>query len=348
MTTPSARSKIRLVNEKNKATILPRGTKNSNPTPLANTPEHFGAGVTYTPADVARFATVQNEQNLRLQFPNIVSVSDTVDLSKPDSHVVVLYLKDDNTGRIPAQLEAKMPDGSVRSVATEIIKGGGAARIHLSQEDTVCEVGFPLDTGSICCAVQSKRKPDFLGIVTAGHVYTKGNYLTDNNTFLDASLQSNVAFNGISQGKWFYKQLLDNQDLVIVQMDPGITVDSFEKLIRFNDQYYGVSDADIGNTQVTIQARNQQYKAYILDYNVKNYPIRYGNGTFEKNDLILIGNARNRQDAKPVSQPGDSGACVYVEVGDQKQLVGILLGSDVNFTFVLPVKDTLSLNFIVV
>jgi len=328
---------------------VPHDTKNGNSTPVVNTPENSGTDDTYTQAEVARFAVAQNEQNLRIQFPNIVSVSDTVaDLSKPDSHVVALYLKDDNAARIPAQLEAKMPDGSVQNIATEVIKGGGTAVIHLSQEDTVAEVGFPLDIGSICCAVKSKRKPDFLGIVTAGHVYTKGSFLTNNNTFLDASLQLKVAFNGITQGKWFYKQLLDNQDLIVVQMDRGITADSFEKLIRFNDQYYCVSDADISNTEVTIQAGNRQYQAYILDYGVKKYPIRYGNGTFEKNDLILIGNSRNRQNAKPVSQPGDSGACVYVEVGGQKQLVGILLGSDVNFTFVLPVKDTLSPNFKIV
>lgn len=329
--TASTRPKTRLVNEKNEVTILQRIV------------------APYTHADVARFAVAQNEQNLRMQFPNIVSVSDAVaDLSKPDSHVVALYLKDENAARIPAQLDAKMPDGSVRNIATEVIKGGGIAAIHLSQEDTVAEVGFPLDIGSICCVVKSKRNPDFLGIVTAGHVYTKGDFLTNNNTFLDASLQLEVAFNGIVRGKWFYKQLLDNQDLVVVKMDPGITVDHFEKLIAFNDQYYRVSDADIGNTEVIIQARSQQYKAYILDHDVKNYPIRYANGTFQKNDLILIGNARNRQDAKPVSQPGDSGACVYVESGDQKQLVGILLGSDVNFTFVLQVKDTLSPNFKIV
>jgi hypothetical protein len=326
-----------------------RKIKNGIPAILVNTRKHSGADVAYTHGNVARFAVAQNEQNLRIQFPNIVSVSDAVaDLSKPDSHVVVLYLKDESATLIPAKLEAKMPDGSVRSIATEVIKGAGTVTIHLSQQDTVSEVGFPLDIGSICCIVQSKRNPDFLGIVTAAHVYTKGEFLTNNNTFLDASLQSKVEFNGVVQGKWFYKQLLDNQDLIVVQMDSGITVDNFDHPILFNDQYYSVSDADIGNTEVTIQARNQQYKAFILDHNVQKYPIRYGNGTFEKNDLILIGNDRNRQNAKPVSQPGDSGAGVYVEVDGQKQLVGILLGSDVNFTFVLPVKDTLSPNFKIV
>lgn len=330
-------------------TYIRRKTQNGIPATLGNTTKSSDSGITYTHADIARFAVAQNEQNLRVQFPNIISVSDAVaDLSKPDSHVVVLYLKDENTTLIPAKLEAKMPDGSIRSIATEVIKGGGTATIHLSQQDTVSEVGFPLDIGSICCIVESKRNPDFLGIVTAAHVYTKGEFLTNNNTFLDPSLQAQVEFNGIVQGKWFYKQLLDNQDLIVVQMDSGITVDNFEQPIRFNDQYYIVSDADIGNTEVTIQARNQQYKAFILDHNVQKYPIRYGNGTFEKNDLILIGNDRNRQNAKPVSQPGDSGAGVYVEVDGQKQLVGILLGSDVNFTFVLPVKNTLSPNFKIV
>lgn len=330
-------------------TVTRRKTKVGIPATFENTAEHSGANVAYTHAELARFAVIQNEPNLRKQFPNIISVGDAVDdLSKPDSHVVVLYLKDENIADIPAKLDAKMPDGSVWSIPTEVIKGGGTARVHLSQQDTIAEVGFPLDIGSVCCIVESKRNPDFLGIVTAAHVYTKGAFLTNNNTFLDASLQAKVAFNGVVQGKWFYKQLLDNQDLMVVQMDPGITVDNFEQLIRFNDQYYSVSDADIGNTEVTIQARNQQYKAYILDHNVQKYPIRYGNGTFEKNDLILIGNDPNRQNAKPVSQPGDSGAGVYVEVDGQKQLVGILLGSDVNFTFVLPVRDTLSPNFKIV
>ncbi len=326
---------------------VPRDTKNGNPTSLGNTPENSATGVTYTHAEIARFAVAQNEQNLRIQFPNIVSVSDTVDnLSKPNSHVVALYLKDDNTSRIPAQLEAKMPDGSVQSIATEVISESGDATPHLNQGDTVADVRDASYIGSICCAVQSISNPSIKGIVTSAHIFTHGNYDTDNNSVLSADLRRDVLLEGKAQAKWFYKQMLPDQDFIVAKLNDGISEDDITNLKRFNNRYYDITDADVQNrTVVSILAHGgKKTDAYILDKNI-NYPFKYANGSFFKTNIILIGNTKIRKNSLPVSTSGDSGSPVFVTINNEDHLVGILLGSNQKFTFVLPVKDTISNGF---
>jgi hypothetical protein len=326
---------------------VPHDAKNGNSTPVINTPENSGTDDTYTQAEVARFAVAQNEQNLRIQFPNIVSVSDTVaDLSKPDSHVVALYLKDDNAARIPAQLEAKMPDGSVRNIATEVITESGEANPHLNQGDTIADIRDASYIGSICCAVQSISNPAIKGIVTSAHIFTRGNYDTDNNSILSTDLRRDVLVGGKAQAKWFYKQMLPDQDLIIAKLNDGISEDDITNLKRFDNRYYDITDADVQNrTVVSILAHGgKKTDAYILDKNI-NYPFKYVNGSFFKTNIILIGNTKVRKSSLPVSTGGDSGSPVFVTINNEDRLVGILLGSNQKFTFVLPIKNTISIGF---
>ncbi len=301
------------------------------------------ASVQYSNADIAKLAVAQNEQSLKTKFPNILSVSDAVhDLNSTDSHVIALYLKDNNTVGIPDRLEVKMPDGSMKTIATEIVKGVGEATIHLEQSDSVADINDSSYKGSICCAVKSATNKNFWGIVTAAHIYTHGDYKTDNNTVLNSVMAREVLFNDKIMGKWFYKQMLDNQDLIIVKMNDNVPINDLK---HFNNQYHAVSDADIKNerAKVTILSKdNKKTEAYILDYNI-GYPVRYTNGSFYKKDIILIGSKPDRNDSKPVSQPGDSGSCVFLTATNE--MVGILLGSNENFTFVLPIQSTLSPNF---
>lgn len=326
---------------------VPGAASNGNLAPLGNTAEVPGAGAAYTPADVARFAVAQNEENLRIQFPNIVSVSDTVDdLSKSDSHVVALYLKDDDTARIPAKLEAKMPDGSIRSIATEVITESGEATPHLNQGDTVADIRDASYTGSICCAVQSISNPAIKGIVTAAHIFTHGNYDTGNNSILSTDLRRDVLVGGEVRAKWFYKQMLPDQDLIIAKLNDGISEGDITNLKRFDNRYYDITDTDVQNrTLVTILAQGgKKTDAYILDKNI-NYPFKYANGSFFKTNIVLIGNTKIRKNSLPVSTGGDSGSPVFVTINNEDHLVGILLGSNQKFTFVLPIKNTLTVGF---
>jgi len=255
-------------------------------------------------------------------------------------------LKDDNIARIPAQLEAKMPDGSVQSIATEVISESGDATPHLNQGDTVADVRDASYIGSICCAVQSISNPSIKGIVTSAHIFTHGNYDTDNNSVLSADLRRDVLLEGKAQAKWFYKQMLPDQDFIVAKLNDGISEDDITNLKRFNNRYYDITDADVQNrTVVSILAHGgKKTDAYILDKNI-NYPFKYANGSFFKTNIILIGNTKIRKSSLPVSTSGDSGSPVFVTINNEDHLVGILLGSNQKFTFVLPVKDTISNGF---
>jgi len=301
------------------------------------------AAVQFSNADIAKLAVVQNEQYLKTKFPNIVSVSDAVhDLSSTESHVIALYLKDNNTVGIPNRIDVEMPGKIMKTIATEIVKGVGEGSIQIEQGDSIADRNDLEYKGSICCAVKSTNNQDFIGIVTSAHIYTHGRYDDSNNTVLNSSMQREVMFEGYSMGKWFYKQMLENQDLIIVKLNDSIPIDH---LMKFKNRYHIVADSDIKNekTKVTVFSRNnKRTEAFILDYNI-GYPIRYSNGSFYKRDIILIGNVPDREKSKPVSEPGDSGSCVFIS--NTNEMLGILLGANENFTFVLPIQSTLFPNF---
>jgi hypothetical protein len=296
----------------------------------------------YTKAKIAKLAVKQFEMSLKRKFPNIVSVSDAVhDLSQSESYVVVLYLKDDKIDGIPDKLKVKMPDGSIKTIATEIIKDVGEGRIHFSQQNSnVADINSQDYTGSICCALQTPRDENFLGIVTAAHIYTQGRYDENGNGFFKLSNHPNVLINGITSGKWFYKSLTYSQDMAIIQLEPGQRLSKNYK--SFSNQFYKINDYDIKSTEpnVTLISKNKIKDAYILDYGIRK-DVRYNNGMFNKNNVILIGTTNNRNNSKPVSDFGDSGGCV-IKKGTNK-LIGILLGSDDMFSFVLPIAETLQL-----
>lgn len=313
------------------------------------------AAVPYSNADIAKLAVAQNEQFLKAKFPNILCVSDAVhDLNSAESHIIALYLKDNNTMGIPDKLEVKMPGEINKTIATEIIKGAGEGRLQFGQGDGIVDINNsyspPESVGSICCAVKSVNDSNFIGIITSAHIYTHGNFDDTNNTVLNTATQRDVFVNGNIIGKWFYKQMLDNQDLIIATLNDK---ESINQLKKFDDQYYPISDSDVKShsTKVIILSReNKRTEAFILDYNI-GYPFRYENGTFYKKDIILIGNVPDRNISKPVSEKGDSGSCVFISSIDivtkkeTNKMVGILLGANENFTFVLPIQSTLSPNF---
>ena len=306
--------------------------------------ETFNSEASPAPENVAKQAIAQHEAELKNKFPNIVSVSDAVkDNSNQNSHVIALYLNDHDDAFIPKSLNVKTPSGE-KTIATEIILGGGKGRLHLSQGDFICDENNIEGAGSICCSVRLKGDDDFLGVVTAAHIYTRNLFDTSNNGLLPSTETNTVLLNKIPYGKWYYKQLSDVQDLIVAQLIPGTKPENIKGLKYFNDKYYVVTDADIQKTKVTILTRgNRLLTGYILDQNI-GYPIIYGDGkSYYKKNIILIGDTPNRQTAGPVTVPGDSGSCVYItNDSNENFLVGILLGGDENFSFVLPVRETLS------
>ncbi len=294
------------------------------------------SALNFNSADIARMALSQNAQFLKDKFPNILSVSDAVK-DAGESHVIAIYLKDKNTVDIPSQLEVLMPDGTKKTIDTEIIKDTGMPRIQYSQLDT--QIASDVDMkypGSLCCAVRSVD--GFRGVVTSAHINTFGMYELYNGV-LNPDKQTPVFFNGDLGGKWIFKILNSTQDLAVVSLDPAQAESS--NLKKFKDKYHKVVDADVKTSIPNIRMlsrNNKTIEGYIIDYNV-GLDVGYSDGSHYKKNIILVSTTRDRQQAQPISEDGDSGSSIFhIETGS---LIGILLGTAKNFSLVLPIEATL-------
>ncbi len=132
------------------------------------------AGLNYSNDDIAKFAVLQNEVYLKLKFPNIISVSDAVhDMNHIDTHVIAIYLSDNKKLDIPNELEVKMPDDTIKIIATEIIENAGSGKLHFNQEESINTHGGTA-SGSFCCMV--KTSDGEFALVSSGHVHSNGYY----------------------------------------------------------------------------------------------------------------------------------------------------------------------------
>jgi hypothetical protein len=222
------------------------------------------AAINFINLDIAKLAVKQNQQYLRIKFPNIVSIRDTVnDLNQKETHRVAIYLNDSNDVGIPGTLEARMPDGSVKTVSTEIVKDLGEGKIHFSQIDSsVSNTNSPDYLGCICCGVVSNTDTKFNGIITAAHVLTDGRYDDSNNGILNPSQQSEIILDGENSGTWYYKLLTYDQDLAIIKINSNKAPSA--NYLYFKNQFYTIADKDVKptNPNVTIISKNKRCLYY--------------------------------------------------------------------------------------
>lgn len=219
-----------------------------------------------------------------------------------------------------------------KAAASQLIAG---EVIHVSNNDTVAGANSPDDIGSVCCGVRSIEDPSITGVLTAAHVYTQGMYDETYNGFMPVESQHDVLFNGKKAGKWYYKQLSDTDDSMVIRLH----ADALENagLKKFCNQRHEVTDADL-HAQVTVLSRNgNERQAYILRHHA-GYPVKYKGISYYKTGIILIGSVKDEAHSRPVSDPGDSGGCVYIRKDGKDKLIGLLLGGDSRFTFVLPLQ----------
>jgi hypothetical protein len=293
-----------------------------------------------TQAEIAKLAIKQNQGSLKQRFSNIASISDAVhDLKGTSTHVVVIYLKDDNSTGLPDKLEVKLPSGKTETIPTEIIKDLGEAKIYGGESIAISASTSKDYKGSICCMVSSTTDKNFRGIVTAGHIYTAGNSINYHGV-LNTIEQTDTLINDEIKGKWFFQVMNNIQDLAIVRLNSGVSIDNFKS---FSSGYYIIGDEDVrtGVQNVTIKTSKKEVGAYLIDYNV-SLDITYKDKVESMDNIILIGSSNNRNESKTLSEGGDSGSCVYeTKTG---KLIGLLLGGNLKYSFVLPIKDTLDYN----
>lgn len=298
----------------------------------------YASDLEYSHADIAKLAIEQNQEYLKLKFPNIISISDAVhDMNKKETHVIAIYVEDSNTKGIPDTLEVKLTDGNIRTIATEIISDVGSGGLQCSQNDKIKTYNGDV-AGSFCCLAKYKDKNL---LVTAGHIlsglksYNLGGWLYGDDS-KDVLLNDNKKI-----GKWIFQQITDEQDIAFIELT-DIHLNN-DKLKRFaNTGYYNVSDDSIKNEVVTLISNvGGEREGYLLDYNTV-WSVPYDNETRLKWNIIIIGDSIVRNDSQSLSEKGDSGGLVFHK--RTKKLIGLILGGNNKYTWVLPVQKTLEEN----
>jgi hypothetical protein len=294
-----------------------------------------------SPGEISRLAILQNKAILKTHHKNIEALSDTL---KKGKHVVAIYLRDHDTKGFPKELQVLLPDGSFARVKTEIVAGAGEAEPHIGQAiNEISDVNSKNYMGTICCMVSSTTNLGFKGLVTSGHIFTCGEYF-DYGGMLSAEQKRDTLLNGQTSAKLFFQQMNSQQDLAIAELADQSGLPATYK--SFHAESYMVSDNDLDSPQpnVTIISRQNNIRdAYILDYNV-SFGVKYFNASKEINQIVLIGSTSDKNTSHAVSTGGDSGSAVYhISTG---RLIGMLLGGNDKFSFVLPLEETLaSFNF---
>ncbi len=292
-------------------------------------------------SEISRLAANQNRDELLAKYPNIECVSDTL---KDGNSSVTIYVKDNQIETIPKELSATLKNGSVVKVLTEIISDSGEGIPHIGQATDELSDSYSRNYfGTICCIVDSTTNPNFKGIVTAGHVFTYGDFFNYGGVLGDKQRRDGL-INGNPKSKLFFQQMKFNQDIAIAEVTDKTNL--LDNYISFAKGFYQVSESDFNSNtpNITIASRQNNIRdAYILDFNV-SFEIKYFNSPRYVRNIILIGSTNDRVTSQTVSVGGDSGSCVYHK--ETGRLIGLLLGGNKKFSFVLPIQETLnSFNF---
>jgi len=186
------------------------------------------------------------------------------------------------------------------------------------------------DVGSICCLVGHKQNNDYLGILTAGHIFN------DHKGIRRLPYGIPIFHNGESYGH-FHEHKYDNLvDLALIQLDKNYPYFSdLEKSLRPfpNIRPATHSDFEIGDEVIVVSKISSKRSAYVLE---KNYT--YQTSEVHKLQTIKVGSTSDEQTSKVVSDDGDSGGCVYLKKNTGEfYFVGMIVGDNrLRFTCVLP------------
>ncbi|MEO8149049.1 MAG: hypothetical protein ABI723_15490 [Bacteroidia bacterium] len=294
---------------------------------------------------IAQLAKIQNESKLQTKFPNIVSVSDTLLGGKC---CLTLYLEDNNGKNIPEFVTAEINEKTKVQVRIEVITDSPAAITHIGQAtDELSDSDNPEGFASFCALLSNTDNIDLKFLATAGHNFTNGNFKSMGGFIFDDE-QRAVFINGKTRGSLFYQRMHFTQDLAIVKLSQ--TDSLLENYISFNSGYKELSTNDVKTKvpNVTIASRkninrngSNIHDAFVLDINIP-FDVMYNGEKRRLQNVILLGDTNEPDKSKEVSMRGDSGSPVYCN--QTKKLIGILIGGNGKFSFVLPLKDVLETN----
>lgn len=251
----------------------------------------------------------------------------------PESRCIIINTSLNNRNDFPSTLSVKLASGETYQVNTEVVTGSGVAKINAGSGDGVCNQNTTMMNGTICCAVVPTRTPEAISYLTCSHVLSGGDLLdkggeitTDRDTVLSPT------YNFAPIGNWSYGTLNNNFDIALVDSS-GYQIPTSSGL----QQPVNYLPAHIGK-KVFIKGNLTQCEAFIIGKSNEPVPFQYNNTIHTLNNLIKL--SRYPYNHIGLTVGGDSGAMVYFT--DSNVPLGMVIGSNEQYTFVSPLADILT------
>jgi hypothetical protein len=286
--------------------------------------------ITLSGQQTAQLAINDNEEKLKNAYPNIVKLIPSYCLEGSNRIPCVdICISDNAKQKIPSFLNYVNTNGLSSQIKTRVITNFENVKPQLGRGDFIANISTPMYLGSVGCIVSDGSNK--LYVLTSNHVMTN-NYFIDPGDLGSKAVELKYG-NYLNIGTWSYGKMDNTVDAALITIEHTNT-DSND----LNNLIYDVTDeADSSLTIVEFKGAKSHTKlGYVIHVN-QHIDVDYRNKTVELNGLITISADTNV--FSPISQEGDSGALVYTQ--DQKQPIGIVLGANSQFTYVIPIRTVL-------
>jgi hypothetical protein len=289
----------------------------------------------YQPAglDIARLAIAQNDERLRGKYANIYLLLPAFYIQHGRREPCVdICIRDGNGGSLPHHLAIEFPDHREGSVRTRVIPNFKNAKPHTGRGATIVNDQSTDYMGTLGCVVTDSSSSSYA--LTCNHVLTDGSFESPGSIGDQAD---ELAGGGTQRiGAWAAGIMNGQVDAALIKLDAGVPVQPN----GLSTTVYPASDNDSGVTGVALTgALSGQVAGYIIHVN-QPFDIDYTNQSVNMTGLISLSRDVHSNNFTTLTQEGDSGSAVYHAVN--KQLVGIVVGGNAQFTFVIPMQQVLS------
>jgi len=299
-------------------------------------PQAQAKGIHYQPAglDIAKIAIGQNQENLYKKHPNIYKLLPAFFVSDGVREPCVdICLLDNDKHRMPHHLPIQYPDGGRGSVRTRVIANFKRVKPHTGVGSLVANSKTTTFFGTLGCVLSSARDK-FLYALTCNHVLTGGFFESPGAI---GDLTAELVFGTATNiGTWEAGLMNENVDAALIKLDSDVIPEPNE----LSKEIFKVTDHDSGVTKVALTgALSGPVTGFIIHID-QPFDVDYKNKSQLMSNLITLSSDTNASNFTTLTQEGDSGSIVF-HAGN-KQVIGVVVGGNDQFTFVIPMQQVLS------
>lgn len=276
------------------------------------------------------------ENDFIKKLPNVIQVLPGVQSdSGKNVHCAEVHLSDDDTSKIPSFLPFSLGDGQIIKVPTFIIPHVEIPDVHYSPGDSITFDPYR-SIGSIGIVLKEIYGNDQF-VLTCSHVMNSGDSIARQRVLRPTERFPVVEIKSKKRiGEHYYEFCNDTLDIALI--GPVQEVDNkLNSTTSLHHEILTPSVDDVLNRRAVTMMGGQSGKVQGVIQNINvDYTVKYQDQRVDMKGLILVSQWNNGWHS--LSRLGDSGSVVYD--ADHKA-IGIVLGGNSQFTFVIPMSKIL-------